>query len=64
MIDKISKLKKYIDKENLDITIEVDGGINLATCEKVKKAGATMLVSGTAILMAKDYKTIIDDLKK
>ena len=64
MIDKISKLKQYIDKENLDVTIEVDGGINLATCEKVKNAGATMLVSGTAILMAKDYKTIIDDLKK
>ena len=44
--------------------IEVDGGINLATCEGVKKAGAEVLVSGTAILMAKDYGEIISELKK
>ena len=44
--------------------IEVDGGINLATCEEVKKAGAEVLVSGTAILMAKDFGEIISELKK
>lgn len=64
MIEKIKTLKQYIDENNLDIDIEVDGGINLATCEKVKMAGANILVSGTAILMAKNYKDIIDELKK
>ena len=64
MIEKISSLKKYIMKNNIDIDIEVDGGINLATCEKVKEAGANILVSGTAILMARNYKNIIDELKK
>lgn len=64
MVDKISKLKKYIDKNNIEIDIEADGGINLKTAEAVKQAGANILVSGTAILIAKDYKTIIDDLKK
>lgn len=63
MVDKIQTLKSYIDDNNLDTLIEVDGGINLATCRKVKEAGASMLVAGTAILMAKDYKNIIDDLK-
>ena len=63
MIDKISKLKKYIDKHNIEIDIEVDGGINLKTAETVKDAGANILVSGTAILMAKDFKIIIDELK-
>lgn len=63
-LNKIEKLKKYKDENNLEIDIEVDGGINLNTCEKVKKAGANILVSGTAILAAKDYKVIIDDLKK
>ena len=63
MVNKIETLKNYINENKLDNQIEVDGGINLATCEKVKTAGANMLVAGTAILMAKDYKNIIDDLK-
>lgn len=63
MVNKVETLKNYIDENKLDNQIEVDGGINLATCEKVKTAGANMLVAGTAILMAKDYKNIIDDLK-
>ena len=64
MVSKIEKLSTYIKENDLDTVIEVDGGINLATCEDVKQAGAEMLVSGTAILMAKDYKQIIDELKK
>ena len=64
MVDKIGTLKNHIDENNLDTVIEVDGGINLATCERVKKAGASMLVAGTAILMAKDYGNIIEDLKE
>ena len=64
MIEKISELKKYVDENNLEIDIEADGGINLSTCEAVKQAGANILVAGTAILMAKEYKTIIDELKE
>lgn len=64
MIKKIEKLKKYIKENSLETEIEVDGGINLVTCEKVKKAGADILVSGTAILMAKNFKDIIDEMKK
>ena len=63
-LDKIKELKEYIEKNDIDIDIEADGGINLATVESVKKAGANVLVSGSAILMAKDYKVIIDELKK
>lgn len=64
MINKISKLKNYIKKNEIDIDIEADGGINLKTAEEVKKAGANILVSGTAILIANDYKVIIDELRK
>lgn len=64
MIEKISKLHKYINENNIEIDIEADGGINLKTAEAVKNAGANILVSGTAILIAKDYKTIIDELKR
>lgn len=64
MIAKISKLKKYIDANNIEIDIEADGGINLQNCEKIKKAGANILVSGKAVLIANDFKVIIDELKK
>ena len=56
MVNKIAELKEYIQKNNLEVDIEADGGINLTTAEAVKKAGANILVSGTAILMAKDYR--------
>ena len=64
MLAKISTLKTYTERKNLEIDIEVDGGINLKTSERVKKAGANILVAGTAILMASDYRVIIDELKK
>lgn len=64
MVEKIKDLKTYIQENNLEVDIEADGGINLATCEKVKSAGANILVSGTAILMARNFKDIIDEMKK
>ena len=47
-----------------DLDIEVDGGINLETIEDVKKAGANIIVAGTAIFGVKDRKTIIDKMRK
>lgn len=64
MIDKVETLTKYVTEKNLDIDIEADGGINLKTAPSIKNAGANILVSGTAILLAKDYKIIIDELRK
>ena len=63
-VEKIEQLKKYVDENDIEIDIEADGGINLVTVDDVKKAGANILVAGTAILIAKDYKVIIDELKK
>ena len=63
MVNKIKTLRKYVDENDIEIDIEADGGINLKTAPIVKEAGANILVSGTAILMAKNFKTIIDELK-
>ena len=64
MLKKIEKLKQHLEKENLETDIEVDGGINLKTAPEVKKAGANILVAGTAILMANRFENIIKELKK
>lgn len=64
MLAKISDLKTYVEKNNIQIDIEVDGGINLKTAPRVKKAGANILVAGVAILKASDYKVIVDELRE
>ena len=61
-IEKIKELRKYIDENNLDTYIQVDGGINLETKELVKEAGADILVAGSAIIGAKNYKETIEQL--
>lgn len=45
--EKIEELRELIDKENLDVDIQVDGGINDDTLETVMKAGANIFVAGS-----------------
>lgn len=63
MLKKIKALKQYTEEQKLSMDIEADGGINLKTAPEVKKAGVDILVAGTAIVMANDFKVIIDELK-
>jgi ribulose-phosphate 3-epimerase len=48
-LQKVSDLKHIIDKEGLDIDIEVDGGITLGNVEEVMKYGANVIVAGSAV---------------
>jgi ribulose-phosphate 3-epimerase len=48
-LDKISELKNCLAQRQLDILLEVDGGINFQTAPAIKKAGANLLVAGSAI---------------
>lgn len=59
VLSKITEVRKLIDKSNLPIRLEVDGGINLDTIGSVSKAGADTFVSGSAIFKAKNYKEIL-----
>ena len=63
-VEKIKKAKTKIDELGLDTELEVDGGINLENSKEVKEAGATMLVSGTAIISSKDYNYTIRKMKE
>ena len=62
-INKVEELKKYIKLNNLDIDIEVDGGINLENVQELKKAGTDIIVAGTAIISSQDYKQTIEKIK-
>lgn len=48
-LNKIKTLREIIRQKNLNIDIEVDGGINLANVEEVLNAGANIIVAGTAV---------------
>ena len=61
---KIKKAKTKIDELNLETEIEVDGGVNLENSKEIREAGATMLVSGTAIISSKDYNYTIRKMKE
>jgi ribulose-phosphate 3-epimerase len=63
VLPKIRKLKAESSKRKAAIDIEVDGGINLETAPQVVKAGANVLVAGSAIFYAKDYKAVIQKMK-
>jgi ribulose-phosphate 3-epimerase len=64
VLPKIQNLRNKIKEAKLKTDIEVDGGINPQTAKEVIKAGANVLVAGSAIFYAKDYKEIICQLKK
>jgi ribulose-phosphate 3-epimerase len=52
-LDKITRLKRILTKRGLDqILIAVDGGIHTRTAAPVVRAGATVLVAGSAIFNA------------
>ena len=62
-IQKVQELKKYLEENNLDLDIEVDGGINSKNVDELKQSGANIIVSGTYILDSKNYKEAIKKLK-
>ena len=62
-IEKVRVLKNYLDKNNLEVDIEVDGGINVENAEILKEAGANILVAGSAIINAENYSDMINKLK-
>ena len=49
VLEKVKILREEINKENLNVEVEIDGGINIDTAKLAKKAGANVLVAGTAV---------------
>jgi ribulose-phosphate 3-epimerase len=47
-LDKVSAIRKRLDKMDAQIDLQVDGGVNFATAPRVIEAGADVLVAGTA----------------
>lgn len=61
--DKIAQLKQLMKDANVNIPIEVDGGINDKTAPLAEKAGANVLVCGSYIFKNGDIAGQIRKLK-
>ena len=61
-VEKIRRARQMIEERNHRCLIEVDGGIDSATVPPVVKAGAEMLVAGSAIFHASDPARKVKEL--
>ena len=59
VLGKTKTVRDLINKQNLNVDVEIDGGINFENCSKAKSAGANILVSGSTV-----FKENKGDLKK
>lgn len=62
-IDKIKAIKAEIDRQQLSVDIEVDGGINAETAPLAVAAGANVLVAGNYIFSADDMGAKVKEIK-
>lgn len=63
-LNKISSLHSYINENNLNVLLEVDGGINDVTSKKTIAAGVDILVAGSYLFGHDDIKERINKLLK
>ena len=68
-IDKIKNLKAKIRERNLNVIVEVDGGVKTTNVKDVIEAGADLIVSGSDVFADKEnrikaYNDIFNNYKK
>jgi ribulose-phosphate 3-epimerase len=63
-LSKIETLRRWIDERELDVDLEVDGGIGPETIARVARAGANVFVAGTAVFGAPDRAAAIAALRR
>jgi ribulose-phosphate 3-epimerase len=62
-IDKVRRLRQTINEKQLNVRIEIDGGIDKSNIETVVGAGAEILVAGSAIFGTSDAEKAVKELK-
>jgi len=63
MMPKVQKLSAEINRRQLDVDIQVDGGINADTVPVAICSGANILVAGNAVFGAEDLTAAIEAIR-
>ncbi|GJL65508.1 MAG: ribulose-phosphate 3-epimerase [Nitrospirales bacterium] len=62
-LEKISRIRQSLNAGTRPGLLEVDGGINLQNAGSIIKAGADVLVSGSAIFGSENFSTTIQQMR-
>jgi ribulose-phosphate 3-epimerase len=62
-LDKVKRLRHLIVDRQLDVRIEIDGGIDRTNIESVVAAGAEIIVAGSAIFGTPDAEAAVKELR-
>lgn len=62
MLPKIARMRQMISERNLSCDLEVDGGVHEGTATLAVKAGANLLVAGSAVY--NDHETVAQAMEK
>ncbi|WP_116963215.1 ribulose-phosphate 3-epimerase [Fastidiosibacter lacustris] len=64
MYHKIKQVSQWIKTNNDNILLEVDGGVRIDNIAEIAACGADAFVAGSAIFDTKNYKQVIDQMRK
>lgn len=63
MMPKVEAIRAFIDAQNPECELEVDGGVNEETAKVCVRAGANVLVAGSAFFKASDPAAFVKNLQ-
>ena len=63
-LPKIEEVRKVIDQKQLPIVVESDGGIKADNIDRVVRAGAKVIVSGSGIFKTPNYAETIRQMRR
>ena len=64
VLPKIEEVGKLMDQRRLSILVEVDGGIKADNIDRVVRAGAEVIVSGSGIFKTPNYTETIRQMRR
>ncbi len=64
VLDKIARARQLIDRTHSRAALEVDGGVKVENAAPIIRAGADILVSGSAIFSSPDYGATIKAMRQ
>jgi len=64
VLKKINEMRRWLDRLSVHPEIEVDGGVKLDNCRDIARAGATILVAGSAVFGASDPRAAVTQFRE
>jgi len=64
VLSKISDLRHMIDRMGLSTVIQVDGGVDRKNAQRIRAAGADVLIMGSAFFRETDRKALVQEIKR